>query len=101
MITCDFSIIPIGGNKIGCSEYVSAAVKSIEKSGLNYKLTGMGTQIEADNLEELFSTIIKAQNEVFETGIGRVYTVIKIDDRRDSKEHDLNEKVKAVENLKN
>ena len=42
----------------------------IKDSGLNYQLTGMGTQIEAENLEELYSTIAKAQEAVFEVGVG-------------------------------
>ena len=101
MITCDFAILPVGGETTECKDYVTAAVQSIKDSGLNYQLTGMGTQIEADNLEELYSAIAKAQEAVFELGIGRVYTVIKIDDRRDLKNRTLDDKVYAVEkNLK-
>ena len=82
MITCDFSILPGGTETTECKDYVTAAVQSIKDSGLSYQLTGMGTQIEADNLEELYSTIAKAQEAIFELGIDRVYTLIKVDDRR-------------------
>ncbi|MGL6299021.1 MAG: MTH1187 family thiamine-binding protein [Methanobacteriaceae archaeon] len=71
----------------------------MKESGLNYELTGMGTQIEAENLEELYSVIAKAQEAVFETGIGRVYTVIKIDDRRDKKTRGLKDKIKTVNEI--
>ena len=101
MITCDFAILPVGSETTECKDYVTAAVQSIKNSGLNCQLTGMGTQIEADNLKELYSAIAKAQEAVFELGIGRVYTVIKIDDRRDLKNRTLDDKVYAVEkNLK-
>ena len=56
----------------------------------------MGTQIEADNLEELYSAIAEAQEAIFELGIGRVYTVIKVDDRRDAENRTLDAKISTV-----
>ena len=99
MITCDFAILPVGGETTECKDYVTAAVQSIRDSGLNYQLTGMGTQIEADNLEELYSAIADAQQAIFELGIGRVYSVIKIDDRRDVENRTLDAKVDTVEKM--
>ena len=99
MITCDFAILPVGGETTECKDYVTAAVQSIRDSGLNYQLTGMGTQIEADNLEELYSAIADAQQAIFELGIGRVYSVIKIDDRRDIENRTLDAKVDTVEKM--
>lgn len=99
MITCDFAILPVGSKTTECKDYVTAAVQSIKNSGLNYQLTGMGTQIEAENLEELYSAIAAAQEEIFKLGIGRVYTVIKIDDRRDLKNRTLDVKVDTVEKM--
>ena len=94
MITCDFAILPVGTETTECKDYVTAAVQSIKDSGLNYQLTGMGTQIEADNLEELYTAIATAQ-----LGIGRVYTVIKIDDRRDLENRTLDAKVDTVNKM--
>ena len=99
MITCDFAILPVGGKTSECKEYVTAAVQSIKDSGLNYQLTGMGTQIEAETLPELYEAIAKAQEAIFELGIGRVYTVIKIDDRRDVENRTLNAKVETVNEM--
>ena len=99
MITCDFAILPVGCQTTECKDYVTAAVQVIKDSGLNYQLTGMGTQIEADNLEELYSAIAKAQDAVFEVGGGRVYTVIKVDDRRDLENRTLDAKVDTVEKM--
>ncbi|WP_405273937.1 MTH1187 family thiamine-binding protein [Methanobrevibacter sp.] len=96
MITCDFAILPVGTETTNCKDYVAAAVQSIKDSGLNYQLTGMGTQIEADNLEELYSAIAEAQEAIFELGIGRVYTVIKVDDRRDAENRTLDAKISTV-----
>ena len=99
MITCDFAILPVGAETTECKDYVTAAVQSIKNSGLNYQLTGMGTQIEAENLEELYKAIADAQEEIFKLGIGRVYTVIKIDDRRDMENRTLDAKVDTVEKM--
>lgn len=99
MITCDFAILPVGCQTTECKDYVTAAVQVIKDSGLNYQLTGMGTQIEAENLEELYSAIARAQEAVFEVGVGRVYTVIKVDDRRDLENRTLDAKVDTVEKM--
>lgn len=99
MITCDFAILPVGTETTECKYYVTAAVQSIKDSGLNYQLTGMGTQIEAENLEELYSAIATAQEAIFELGLGRVYTVIKVDDRRDLENRTLDAKVDTVNKM--
>ncbi|WP_413827134.1 MTH1187 family thiamine-binding protein [Methanobrevibacter sp. UBA313] len=99
MITCDFCILPVGNDGTECKEFVTAAVQSIKDSGLNYQLTGMGTLIEAESYDELYKAISKAQEAVFKQGIDRVYTVIKIDDRRDLSKRGLNDKVNTVNNM--
>lgn len=101
MITADFAILPVGIDGTELKEYVTKAVQSIKDSGLNYQLTGMGTQIEADNLTELYEAIAKAQEAVFEAGTGRVYTVIKVDDRRDVENRTLSAKVDTVDKMLN
>lgn len=99
MITCDFAILPVGCDSTECKDYVTAAVQAVKDSGLNFQLTGMGTQIEAESLKELYDVIAEAQEAVFEVGVGRVYTVIKVDDRRDLKNRTLDAKIKTVEEM--
>ena len=99
MITCDFAILPVGCDTTECKDYVTAAVQVVKDSGLNYQLTGMGTQIEAENLKELYEVIGDAQEAVFKIGVGRVYSVIKIDDRRDMENRTLDEKIETVEKM--
>lgn len=85
----------IEGTEIG--EYVTKAVEIIEKSGLNYQLTAMGTQIETDDLKKLYEVCGEVQEAIFEMGCGRVYSVLKIDDRRDKENRTLEAKIKTVE----
>lgn len=96
MITADLCIIPMGIEESGVGEYVAKAVQIIEESGLNYQITAMGTQMEADDLKKLYEVCAKVQESIFEMGIPRVYTVLKIDDRRDKENRTLKEKVKSV-----
>lgn len=97
MITADLCIIPMGIEESGVGEYVAKAVQIIEESGLNYQITAMGTQIEAEDLKKLYDVCEKVQESIFEMGIPRVYTVLKIDDRRDKENRTLKEKVKSIE----
>ena len=99
MITADFAILPVGIQSTELKEYVTKAVQVIKDSGLEYQLTAMGTQIEADSYEELYSAIAKAQEALFEMGLGRVYTIIKIDDRRDKQNRTLQAKIDTVNEL--
>ena len=99
MITADFAIVPVGSKDTECKDYVTAAVQAIKDSGLNYQLTGMGTQIEADNLKEIYDAIATAQEAVFKISVGRVYTIIKIDDRRDLDNRTLNVKIDTVNEM--
>ncbi len=99
MITADFAILPVGIDDTELKEYVTSAVQVVKDSGFTYQLTAMGTQIEADNLEQLYKVIAKAQEAVFTVGAERVYTVIKVDDRRDKENRTLEAKIKSVDEM--
>jgi uncharacterized protein (TIGR00106 family) len=99
MITADFGIVPIGTDETDLGKYISVAVKAIKASRLNYELTGMGTQIEAENLNDLYKAIESAQEAVFAIGANRVFTALKIDDRRDKKDRGLKDKITTVDEM--
>jgi uncharacterized protein (TIGR00106 family) len=82
MAIVEVSVVPIGTAKTSVSEYVAGAVTIIKDSGMKYKLTPMGTIIEGD-LKEVLSVIEKMHETPFQKNAERVYTTIKIDDRRD------------------
>lgn len=95
MISAELTIIPIGTSKTSISEYVAAALAALDKTGIKYELSGMGTLLESDNPGELFSAVEVAHEAVFALGADRVATSLKIDDRRD-KEGNLRQKVVSV-----
>lgn len=43
----------------------------------------MGTTIKAETVEEVYAALARVQAAVFKVGVGRVYTVVKMDERRD------------------
>ncbi len=83
MALVDVSIIPLGTGTSSVSQYIARAVKVLEgEKDIDYELTAMGTIIEGD-LERLLAIVRKMHEAVFDAGIVRVVTIIKIDDRRD------------------
>ncbi len=99
MITADFAIVPMGTKNTECKEFVKSAVQVIKDSGLTYQLTGMSTLIEAENYQQLYDVLSKAQEAVFKAGTDRVYSIIKIDDRRDKENRTLDVKVETVNKI--
>jgi uncharacterized protein (TIGR00106 family) len=96
MIIAEFSIVPIGTKTTAVGSYVKFALKELEKQGsVRAEPEAMGTVIEAKNLGDLFKAVERAHNSVFELGVKRVVTEIKIDDRRDKKAT-IESKTKAV-----
>ncbi|WEU40216.1 MAG: MTH1187 family thiamine-binding protein [Candidatus Odinarchaeum yellowstonii] len=96
MIIAEVSIVPLGTGSTSLSEYVAKAV-SVLKSFKNIRVEvhSMGTVLEADDLDTIFAAVKKAHNEVFNMGVNRVLTQIKIDDRRD-KPATIKSKIEAV-----
>lgn len=96
MISAEITIIPIGTSGTSLSKYVAAAIAALEKNGIPYQLSGMGTLLQAETPDDLFDAIKIAHEAVFKEGIHRVVTNVKIDDRRD-RNRSINDKVQSVE----
>ncbi|WP_306483107.1 MTH1187 family thiamine-binding protein [Anaerococcus sp.] len=95
MAVVEVCLIPIGTKETSVSKYVAEAEKILMAEGVKYKLNPMGTVIEAD-ADKALEVIRKMQESVFDKGADRVYSVIKMDDRRDKKSS-MEQKIKSVE----
>lgn len=96
MAVAELTLIPIGTKTTSVSKYIAGALDSIgEIEGLTYELNAMGTTIAHKDLKVLYDVIRRMQESVFENGADRVYSVVKIDDRRD-KDYSFEDKVKSV-----
>ncbi len=85
MIVADISIIPIGVGE-SVSRFVREAVEELKREGLRVEVTAMSTVVEAESVEKLFSAVQRAREAVFRMGAKRVYTILRIDERRDKKQ---------------
>ncbi len=95
MAVVELTLVPIGTQKTSCSPYVAAAYDAVKDNDkVEIRLNPMGTVLEGD-IDELFACVRKMQEAVFEAGAERVYSVVKIDDRRDKKAS-LDQKVNSV-----
>jgi uncharacterized protein (TIGR00106 family) len=94
MAIAEVSIVPIGTGSASVSDYVAGAVAELQLSGLSFQLTPMGTIIEG-SLEDVLAVIRKMHETPFARGAQRVYTTIKLDDRRD-RAVQMGEKVQSV-----
>ena len=95
MAVVELTLVPIGTEKTSCSPYVAAAYDAVKDNDkVEIRLNPMGTVLEGD-IDELFACVRKMQEAVFEAGADRVYSVVKIDDRRDKKAS-LDQKVNSV-----
>ncbi len=85
MAIAEISIVPVGTGTTGVSSFVAGAVTELKASGLSYQLTPMGTIVEGE-LEQVMAVCTRMHASAFASGAQRVYTTIKLDDRRDSSE---------------
>ena len=94
MAILELTLVPIGSGSTSVSGYVAQASKILKESGIKHELNPMGTVLEGEP-DELFKVVRQMQEKVFDTGAKRVYSIIKMDDRRDKEGH-MEEKVKSV-----
>jgi len=97
LIVVEFSIIPIGVG-ISVSKFLAPALKELEKRGVKYEVTPMCTIFEAESVDEAFEIVRVSHEAVFKTGVKRLVTTVKLDDRRD-KERRMEEKVEVLKAL--
>jgi uncharacterized protein (TIGR00106 family) len=91
----EFSIVPIGRGEELASP-VAKLLDIIDRSGLPYKVTAMGTIVEGE-WEDVFA-LIKECHSKMRMEAGRVMTHIAVDDREGSQGR-LEGKVKDIEGV--
>lgn len=79
MAIAEFTVIPMV-EESRINEIVETVIEAIKDSGLKFEVGANGTTIEGD-LDKLFEIIKKSHNIAKDLGSGRVFTIIKIDDK--------------------
>ena len=85
-IHAEIAISPAGTGSTSMSKEVAAAFDAISnlKDIKNVTLTAMGTQIEANDMTNILKAIEVVHNAVRLTGVKRIITTIRIDERLDT-----------------
>lgn len=98
-VLVEFSMFPTsadGREGASVSKQVSKIIDAIDKSGVPYQLTPMGTVIEASSMKEALGVIELAYEQV--SDCERVYSSLKFDIRHNT-ENRLKTKISAVEKV--
>lgn len=91
----EFSIVPVGrGEEL--AGLVAKVLDVVDRSGLSYQLTSMGTIVEG-NWDDVMG-LIKDCHRTMRRQAGRVLTRISIDDRAGSAKR-MSRKIEAVEKV--
>lgn len=95
MVLVEFAMFPTDkGDSV--SEYVSQIIDYIDKSGINYQLTSMGTILEGE-LNEVLSVIAECF-KILETQSDRIYSTMTFDYRKGNNLR-MNAKIDKIKNL--
>ena len=92
MVIAEISAFPIGKGE-SLSESVAGVVRVIKESGLKYQLGPMGTTVEGE-WDDIMNLVNGCRNVLVESN-NRIYMVLKIDERKNSK-HGMAHKTGAV-----
>ena len=95
MIISQLSIAPIGEG-VSLSSFVKNVIDVLKKNNVKFKTNAMATVIETEDLKTLFEVVEEAHKAIINSGVNRVITELKIDDRRD-KVVSIGTKTKAVQ----
>jgi uncharacterized protein (TIGR00106 family) len=95
--TADLTVLALGRTGASASEYIAEIQRRLQaQERVGYRMHAMGTSLEGST-EDILSVVAELHSVPFDLGIQRVYTVVKLDERRDRPDQTLDDKVRAVE----
>jgi uncharacterized protein (TIGR00106 family) len=96
--TADLTVISLGRAEASASTYIAEIQRRLERQDkVRYSLHAMGTSLEGTTAD-ILAVVAELHAVPFEMGIPRVYTVLKLDERRD-REQTLEDRVESVRRL--
>jgi uncharacterized protein (TIGR00106 family) len=97
MATADITVLALGRPGASASEYVAEIQRRLaEQDRVRYRMHAMGTSLEGST-NDILEVVGSLHAVPFEMGVPRVYTVLKLDERRDRPDQTLEDKVRSVE----
>lgn len=96
MATAEIAVLPIGREGASVGDLLAEIARHLEtQDRVRFEMQAMGTALEGE-AADIFALAAEIHALPFESGIPRVYTVLKVDQRTD-KEQTLESKVRSVE----
>jgi uncharacterized protein (TIGR00106 family) len=97
MATADLTVLALGRQGASASEYIAEIQRRLRgQERVRFHMHAMGTSLEGTT-EDILAIVGELHAIPFEQGIPRVYTVLKLDERRDRPDQTLADKVRSVE----
>jgi len=93
--TADLTVIALGRAEASASEYIAEIQRRLAaQDRVRYEMHAMGTSLEGATAD-ILAVFGELHAVPFEMGIPRVYSILKLDERRD-REQTLADKVESV-----
>ncbi len=97
MATADLTVLSLGRAEVSASEYIAEIQRRLAaQKRVRYVMHAMGTSLEGSTAD-ILALVGELHAVPFEMDVPRVYTVLKLDERRDRPDQTLDEKVASVE----
>jgi uncharacterized protein (TIGR00106 family) len=97
MATADLTVLALGRSALSATEYIVEIQRRLRRQQrVRFQMHAMGTSLEGTT-EDILAVVGELHAVPFEQGVQRVYTVIKLDERRDRPRQTLADKVRSVE----
>src|ERR687886_1941017 len=98
MATADLTVIGLGRADASASEYIAEIQRRLAaQDRVRFHMHAMGTSLEGSTAD-ILAVFAELHAVPFEMGIPRVYSILKLDERRD-REQTLEDKVASVRAL--
>jgi uncharacterized protein (TIGR00106 family) len=95
--TADLTVIALGRPDPSASAYIAEIQRRLRaQDRVRFQMHAMGTSLEGTTAD-ILAVVGELHAVPFESGVPRVYTVLKLDERRDRPDQTLEDKVRAVE----
>jgi uncharacterized protein (TIGR00106 family) len=95
--TADLSVLALGRPGVSAGEYIAEIQRRLRlQERVKFRMHAMGTSLEGST-EDILEVVAELHAVPFEQGVPRVYTILKLDERRDRPGQTLDDKVRAVE----
>ena len=98
MATADLTVISLGRAEASAAPYIAEIQRRLAaQDRVGYRMHAMGTSLEGDTAD-ILAIVGELHAVPFEMGLPRVYSILKLDERRD-RAQTLDDKVASVQRL--